>query len=448
MAREQEKSKRPAPEPGAIRDLYDLLTGDEDARVCKDIDDSACREQPRNFFLHIASLVATKTGDRLASPKLVLAWLLSTVGAPGFMTGLLVPIRESLALLPQLVVARRIREVPVRKWFWVGGSILQGLSVAGMALAVVLLDGAVAGWAILILLVVFSLARGICSVSSKDVLGKTIAKTRRGTVSGYAASAAGVATIAVGIYAAFYASRELPLAFFVGVLVIAAGLWLLAAAVYAFLAESPGATEGGGNALKEAIGQLELIRTDATLRNFVITRTLLLSTALVGPFYVTLAQQRTAGQHAGLGLMLIAAGVASFVSAPVWGRIADQSSKRVMTLAAMLAAATGLATFTVHHWAEMLAGSAWTFAAAYFLLSVAHGGVRIGRKTHVVDIATSENRASYVAVSNTVIGVMLLTGSVFGWVASRYGPAAAILVLSAMSVVAAASANQLEEAQR
>jgi hypothetical protein len=33
----------------AIR-LYDLATGDEDARLCRDIPEDQCREQPRNFL--------------------------------------------------------------------------------------------------------------------------------------------------------------------------------------------------------------------------------------------------------------------------------------------------------------------------------------------------------------------------------------------------------------
>src|SRR5690606_16133166 len=105
------------PEPGITRDLYDLLTGDEDARVCLDIPETACIEQPRNYFIHVASLVASKAGDLLASPKLVLSWLLTNIGAPAFMLGLLVPIRESLSLIPQLFVARAMRRAPVRKWF-------------------------------------------------------------------------------------------------------------------------------------------------------------------------------------------------------------------------------------------------------------------------------------------------------------------------------------------
>ena len=50
----------------------------------------------------------------------------------------------------------------------------------GIGLAALFLNGQVAGWAIIALLVLFSLARGFSSVAAKDVLGKTIPRPRRG----------------------------------------------------------------------------------------------------------------------------------------------------------------------------------------------------------------------------------------------------------------------------
>ena len=193
-----------------------------------DIPDSACRDVPANFFLHLAAQIATKTGDQLASARLVLAWLMTTVGAPAFLTGLLVPIRESLALLPQLAVAGALRGLARRKWVWVAGSLAQGLCALGMAGVAALalaggLDGFAAGWAIVVLLAGFSLARGVCSVTGKDVLGKTVPKTRRGTLMGYAASVAGVATMVVGLVANAVRDRPDADRFFI-LMLVAAGL--------------------------------------------------------------------------------------------------------------------------------------------------------------------------------------------------------------------------------
>jgi hypothetical protein len=38
--------------------LYDLATGDEDAHVCGDIPEAACRHQPHNHFTHVLALVS------------------------------------------------------------------------------------------------------------------------------------------------------------------------------------------------------------------------------------------------------------------------------------------------------------------------------------------------------------------------------------------------------
>jgi len=425
--------------------LYDLVTGDEDARVCRDIPESACNDQPGNFLRQLGALVATKIGDELASARLVLPWVLSAVGAPAALAGLLVPIRESLALLPQLFVAAVIRHMPVRKWAWVLGSLGQAACVAGMAAVAVTLDGAAAGWTLVGLVVLFSLARGVCSVAAKDVMGKTVSKTRRGTLTGYASSAAGVATIGVGAWlkgAGGGGGDEFILA---GILLLAAGLWVVGAVFFAGLAEQPGATEGGANAGREAIRSLGLLVEDAQLRRFVIARALLVSTALLVPFYATLARQAGDGDLGDLGLLLVAAGAASSVSSAVWGRLSDRSSRRVLQLAAIIA---GVLSLGVCAWG--LAGAPGPApgrlaAVAFLAMGIAHAGIRVGRKTYLVDMATADNRATYVAVSNTAIGLVLLAGSVFGLVAQGFGVPATIGILGLLSLAGAAMASRLDE---
>lgn len=48
-------------------ELYEKLTEDEDARVCEDIPDEACRATPRSFVLLLFSFFFTKLGDAVAS---------------------------------------------------------------------------------------------------------------------------------------------------------------------------------------------------------------------------------------------------------------------------------------------------------------------------------------------------------------------------------------------
>lgn len=431
-----------------VGSFYDLVTGDEDARVCKDIPDAACNEQPGNFVLQLGALVCTKIGDEIASAKLVLPWLLSAAGAPAFFIGLLVPIRESLSLLPQLFVAAAIRARPIRKWLWVGGSIVQGLCVAAFAGVALWLEGAAAGWAVVGLLALFAVARGVASVAAKDVMGKTVSKTRRGTLTGYATAMAGLVTALLGAWLQFGGGAPDDTGGIVGLLVIAAGLWLVGAALFAGIRETPGATEGGGNAGREALASLSVLVSDRQFRHFVVTRALLVSTALLVPFYAVLAREQTDAGIGGLGALLVAAGVAAAVSSGFWGRMADRSSRDVLRIASGVA---GVLSLGIAGW--QMAGSpglpdGLVILGAFFVIAVAHAGIRIGRKTYLVDMATAETRATYVAVSNTVIGVVLLAGGVFGVVADWVGTAETIGLLGLFCLAGTAGAQRLEDVTR
>ncbi|MEJ2534788.1 MAG: MFS transporter [Gammaproteobacteria bacterium] len=418
-------------------DLYQKLVNEEDARVCRDISDDACRETPGNFLRLIGAYFLTKLGDAVASPKTVLAWVTNAVGAPAWVLGFLVPIRESGSLIPQLLIAGFIRRLEVRKWVWVVGSILQAGAIVGLGWVAVTLEGDAAGWAILGLITLFSLARGFCSVASKDVLGKTVPKTRRGQLTGWSASLAGLVTVGVGVSLTLPGVQSEGTQAFGWLLAGAGCLWVLAAALYGTVKEYPGETEGGGNAITEALRRADILRTDRAFRHFVIARALLMCSALSAPFYVALGQQQPGTGAALLGLFVIADGLASLLSAPIWGRFADRSSRWVMVAAAVLTSGTGLAVFAIATWFGGMLEFIWFMPVAYFVLSVAHWGVRVGRKTYVVDLASGNRRTDYVAVSNTVIGFLLLAAGTIGALASVISTAGVIAVLSLMGLAGA-----------
>lgn len=429
--------------------LHDLLSGDEDARACKDIADSACREQPRNYGIHLVSLSLTKIGDGIADAKLILSWLLDALGAPALAIAMLVPVRESLSLLPQLAVAGWIRRFAVRKWFWIAGSVGQAASLLAMAAAAWTFRGAAAGWTIIALLAVFSLFRGVCSVASKDVLGKTIAMQRRGGLNGYASTTAGLAVIALGLLLQLGGDSGRSIDFFVVLLAVSAVLWFVAAGVFTRLNEYAGASDGGANALREAVASLGYLAEDPQLRRFLYARALLVSTALMAPFLALLARDLGSASLSDLGILVLASGIAASVSASVWGRWSDQSSRKVMAAAGGLAALAGLAAAAAAFVSPQ--GGAWVpyvFGAIYFLLAVAHTGVRLGRKTHLVDMAGGEKRASYVAVSNTLIGIVLLLGGALGMLADAAGPAITVLVFAILAALGAIASLSLTEAQQ
>src|SRR5699024_163921 len=89
-------------------------------------------------------------------------------------------------------------------------------------------------------------------------------------------------------------------------------------------------------------------------------------------------------------------------------------------------------------------GSVWFYPGAFFVLSIAHAGVRLGRKTYLVDMAGGNKRTDYTAVSNTVIGFLLLVTGGLTAVISVFSDIAVILTLGFMGFAGMISAMRLK----
>ncbi|GEN23341.1 MFS transporter [Halomonas cupida] len=428
--------------------FHEWLYGDDDSRMCLDIPENACRQQPRNFVLHLLAALGNKLADELSSARLVLPWLLGIMGAPAWMVGFLVPIREAGALLPQVLVAGLIRLIPERKWSWVIGGLIQSAAAFCLALLALFSAGTLGGSLVLLALVVLSLARGLQSIASKDVLGKTIAKRRRGTLMGWSSSIAGAATLGAGAVLLWFDDRPSEIALAV-LLAIAALAWAGNALCAAAIVEEPGATSGGHSAWQSIRSNWTVLRDDATFRNFNITRALLLSSALALPYLALIGQRQSGTELGGLGTLIVVSGLASMIAGPIWGSRADASSRRVMRDAAVGTLLCCCLGGVIPLLPGAISTSVWPYALVYALLVIVHSGVRLGRKTYIVDMANAENRALLIALSNTLTGVlMLVVGGLAGATAYVFGPVALLLMLAATALLAAWFAMRLPEVEQ
>jgi len=78
---------------------------------------------------------------------------------------------------------------------------------------------------------------------------------------------------------------------------------------------------------------------------------------------------------------------------------------------------------------------------------IAHQGVRLGRSVHVVDMAERDNRATYTALSNSVVGLILLAGGVFGVIAQWLGIGAVLAIFTSMAALGIFAAAGLDDVQ-
>ena len=409
-----------------ITDVYEEITG---------ADEQVRDREARNGLRHMLSLSMTKVADGLIDPKLVLSWLAGALGAPAALTGLLVPIREAGALLPQILFAGWVQSLQHRKWAWVIGSAGQGIAALAIVVIALTMEGVAAGVAICGALAVLALSRAACSVSYKDILGKTVQKTRRGAVTGVAGSTASVAVL---IFAGLLMSGLLrdvtPVIIAIG---IAAILWIGAAMLFSRLEEKT------SEDTDDTSVDFSPLKEDAQFRLFIAVRGLLTVTALAPPYFVILGGGQSALE--GLGALLLASAAAAFAGSYVWGRLSDKSSRKVLFLSGLLA--TAFATLAVAAELSGWAGTAWVIPAILFFFMLSYQGVRSARSVYLVDMSPEEARSSYAALANTAIGVLLIVTGAFGGLLAMAGPVVALTGFAILSLIGGLLALRLDEVE-
>lgn len=409
-----------------VTNAYEELTG---------ADETVRDREARNGVRHMVSLSMTKVADGLIDPKLVLSWLAGALGAPAALTGLLVPIREAGALLPQIAFSGWVQSMRYRKWAWVIGSAGQGIAALAIVFIALTMEGFAAGVALCVALAVLAVARAACSVSYKDILGKTVGKTRRGAVTGVAGS---VASVAVIIFAGLLMSGILRDVMPVVVAItLAAALWGAAAILFSMLEER--ASED----TEDTSIDFTPLKEDRQFRLFIAVRGLLTVTALAPPYFLLLGGGQSALQ--GLGALLLASAAAAFAGSYISGRLSDKSSRKVLFLSGMLSA--GFATLAVLAEVSGWAGTAWVIPVILFFFMLSYQGVRSARSVYLVDMSPEDARSSYAALANTAIGVLLLITGAFGGLLALAGPVASLIGFAALSLAGGLLALRLDEVE-
>lgn len=292
-------------------------------------------------------------------------------------------------------------------------------------------------------LFIFSIASGVASVAFKDVMGKTIPKGNRGRLLATRATGGGILTIAAGFVFYFIANNGGELRYFQWLIYGASALWVIAALLFAAISESKGATSGSRSPLHEIKKGWSIFLNDDTFRNFLFVRGLLMAIPLSLPFLIAYSQEILDTSLNQLGFFVVVAGVANAISSPFWGRFSDQSSKLLMTVIAALGIAILMIAF-LYEYLPFRYQNVYTYLPILFLMTIAHGGARLGRKTYLVDYAPEEERPLYVAFANTVIGIFTLISGLLGIIASQADFKVLLLVLMGLLVLAVLLSHKLK----
>jgi hypothetical protein len=376
----------------------------------------------------IVTLVLSKLTDILLSAKTTLPTLLNSLGAPSWMLGFLVPLRESGSLLPQAMMSAWLTTKSDRRVPWVVSMLIQTSFIAIMILVPLSVlpffmnentesYGLLSGAVVLTALIGLSLARAMTSLTMKDIQGEHLNKGKRGNVVGIASMSAGILSLLFALVMMWSGKLNEQVILIIAILCFVAMLL----SVMALKSLETDVEVKSKHKDKSTIKNLTtaniksyLDTFSGELGRFILVRSCFVHTALVAPFYIAWASSlSTQGGIVTLSSFIVAQASATILSSYIWGALSDRNAKLTMQLGAAIVVLICVVTVVVIHFNLAQAVHSFWFIAGYFLISVGHEGARSGRKVYALDIKEGSDRTDFIGKANTAIGVVILTLGAF-----------------------------------
>jgi|GEM_PF-3375409 len=397
----------------------------------------------RNFPILLGQGVAGDAANELTSVQLVLPFLYTTVGAPLFFAGLLVPVATVAKRLTQILVAPLVAAARSNKRLIA----LATLAVAGAIVLISLTFNSTGAFFLvpifLFVAAVIGGASGLGGLAFQDLIGRVLSSDRRRRLLFTQSSIAGlfVVVVAYGSQLAFRPGTSL--AAHQELIWLGIGLFVLSALLVMLLREPAKRSPDAAGKQLEARNQIAALRDSFRMAfalpwfgRFLIARTLYLSIELAIPFFSIHAATFHGNSISGLNAFIIAASVGLMVGGFMWPRIGKRSIDRILIPAAGLTCVGGLMATAIE--LRLISQSILCYAIVFALVSLGAQGVKNGRTLYLLGMTTDEERPFCIAVANVTIGmVAIVFGALLGALASFKGVGWPIFALVVLNVLAA-----------
>ncbi len=398
----------------------------------------------RNFLALLGGSTGFFVGITLAGTTTVLPLLVATLTGSAIAVGLLATVSQGAWLFPQLFFANLLTDKPRKKPYLMLGAaigrpvhiyyaILLALGLYHYpTLAVLLLYGAQ---------IIFFASDALVSVAWFDIVGKVVPATRRGRYLGGSQLISGLLAVGAGVFIAALLSEDGPAypTNYVVILVLAGFSFILGVLSWVFLVEPRDAVEQTRPAWRDYVPELaRTLRQDRPFARLVLVRLLAGFDALVVGFYVLFATRELGLPPATVGLFIAAQTVGRILAGIGFGALAERAgAQRVIQVG------TGI-NITAPFLALLLllvgasAGPATTaaFFWIFMTIGITMGATMLGFFNYTLELAPDGKRPLYVALLNTISGLLVILPTLGGWIlqetsfAVLFGLAAVVLILA------------------
>jgi predicted MFS family arabinose efflux permease len=360
----------------------------------------------RNFTLGVLNGWFVFAGDGFMNASIVLSSFAAALGASNTVIGLLPAIQTGGWMLPQILVASRVRHVPRKITVYRGASGIRFASQLAIVLATLLFPnnpGLLLG-TFLVALTASAIASGVSGLPWLEVAAKIIPGDRRpaffatrNLYGGLLALVAGVAVRAL-LGSSLVFPYDYAIIFSFGTLAYSAGWWL-----YGFVDEPPDdPPQPRARILEELRAIPQTVTKNPDFAAFVLLRVTVAVASLSDPFFTVFALRQIGVSKAEVGTFVIVLGIIGPLSNAAWQRLATRFGSR-RTIRYSLAFSI-LAPLTA---ILMPQGAGMWFAVVFAFSGIANAGLNIANPNYLLGVAPSEARGRYIGTINTMVGVAL-----------------------------------------
>ena len=372
----------------------------------------------RNYRLNVLEGVLFISSAAFTSLQIVLPALVLRLGGGNVVVGALPVIVYVCLFLPQIFAARYVETLEWKRRWAIGAGFVQRLVLLFIAIVIIAFGDSSSSIALILFLVLYAsmnVVAGIATPGWYDFFAKVTPLRKRGRLSGTRTSLGSLAAFVSGILLTVFLSEfRFPFNYGIG-FILAFVLQMSSLMTQFYMIEAEPSKTVKRRTIVEYLRNLPIVfHGNKEFRRFIVSSAVLIVANMPIGFFTVYALKRFQADESIVGEFTLSMMSTQIIAAIIAGIVADRhGNKRALILSAcgMLLAST---------WA-LLAPSAGWFRLVFLFLGFNVGTELMARYNISVEYGPVEQRSTYIALMNTMLAPVYLSGLLGGWISDLFG---------------------------
>lgn len=415
---------------------------------------SSSNRDNRAYFLGILNGVFFRTSQALIGSSTVLPLFVATLTDKKWLIGLGSIMDIAGWFLPQIIGSYFILKRVYRLSYYRMMGLVRILAVGLIAFATFCLGSNHQSLLLpifLVLEIIYAMGGGLSAVAFLDMVGRAIPTTShngqggRGSFFGWRILLGGITGIAVGflVVRPILAGIEYPdnfaLLFALATITVTIGIGAVV-----LMKDKPSTPPPHANSFKLHLRQsFRLVVTDKIYRQYFLLRHIMTLWSMGLPFYILFAQNKYSLTPFWIGAFLASRFGGEMAFNILWARLSDKGRNRSILRGASLLSLVPPVICLMLFWWDIPPG---VFTLVFFMTGARTSGIMLGGNNYVLQHAPASKRPLYIGLTNSTLGITLLSASLGGLIVDYSGYLTLFIIVMSIAVIAVFVALRLKPA--